>query len=165
MGKSSGAGGSSQTTTRGYAPRMRNLGSILERSLLGQMVEPPETAISVPQQQALSNLQGGFGQLARSFGVGGGGPMLPGANQWGLQSREQMGLPSRRSYFTFLPTKEQVAQLGAVPPILTQPQAVGGKRLGRLTERAAALEARGRTGRAGKVRERIERIKARQPEL
>src|SRR5262245_45060321 len=114
----------------------------LVRGLIGQMAEPPETAISTPLQQAISNLQSG--DVGRAYGLGGGiasrlsgqatdtgstgsaggtapgfrpGSFLPGAEggQQGLQTREQLGLPPRESYFPFTPTKEDIEAIGVAP--------------------------------------------------
>src|SRR5262245_19958293 len=113
----------------------------LIRGLIGQMAEPPETAISTPLQQAISNLQSG--DVGRAYGLGGGiasrlsgqvdsgstvpgggtapgfrpGSFLPGAEggQQGLQTREQLGLPARESYFPLTPTKEDIEAIGLKP--------------------------------------------------
>jgi len=119
----------------------------LVRGLIGQMAEPPETAISTPLQQAISNLQSG--DVGRAYGLGGGiasrlsgqamdtgatgggstgsaggtapgfrpGSFLPGAEggQQGLQTREQLGLPARESYFPLTPTKEDIEAIGMAP--------------------------------------------------
>jgi len=129
------------------APRVLKPGyDTLIRGMLGQMVNPPDTAISTPLQQAVSNLQSG--DPGRAFGVGGsmvermsgrGGPtgggsadagspgtagagfapgsFLPSASggQQGLQTREQLGLPERSSYFTFMPKPEDIAKIGLSP--------------------------------------------------
>jgi hypothetical protein len=97
------------------------------RGLIGQMAAPPETAISAPLQQAVSNLQSGkydvpIGMAARLGGAGtdtgfAAGSLLPSAagGQQGLQTREQLGLPSRESYFTFMPRPEDIANIGLSP--------------------------------------------------
>ena len=38
-----------------------------------------------------------------------------GADQAGLQTRAQLGLPERSSYFTFMPSAQQVADIGLAP--------------------------------------------------
>ena len=123
-------------------PRLQMPYDQLVRGLIGQMAEPPETAISTPLQQAISNLQSG--DVGRAYGLGGGiasrlsgatdtgpsmgspgatapgfrpGSFLPGAEggQQGLQTREQLGLPSRESYFPFMPSKEDIEAIGMAP--------------------------------------------------
>jgi len=136
------------TTTRKAPARLQMPYDQLVRGLIGQMAEPPETAISTPLQQAISNLQSG--DVGRAYGLGGGiasrlsgqatdtgatgggstgapsggttpgfrpGSFLPGAEggQQGLQTREQLGLPSRESYFPFTPTKEDIEAIGMAP--------------------------------------------------
>jgi hypothetical protein len=101
-------GNQSQWSNRAPAASLKQQYDLLRRALTDQMVNPPNTAISVPTQQAISNLQGGFGGLSRAFGVGGTGTGQTG----GLQSREQMGLPDRASYFPNMPTNEQITSLG-----------------------------------------------------
>lgn len=81
--------------------------SLLERQILGQMTQPPETAISTPLQQAVSNLQsGGRGALPGGFAN------LPNN---GMQTRAQLGLPDRKSYFPGTPSFDEAAALGAFP--------------------------------------------------
>jgi hypothetical protein len=157
------------------------------RGMLGQMVRPPETAISAPLQQAISNLQSG--EPGRAFGLGGsmverlagreaagagaGGPgeagagfapgsFLPSAEggQKGLQTREQLGLPPRESYFTFMPSPEDIAKIG-LSPIRTS---VKGKeqlegRISKLQERQAAREAAGKS--TTKVGAKLEKVRGR----
>jgi hypothetical protein len=118
---------------------------------MGQLVEPPETAISVPMQQAISQLQGGPMALARPVG-----------QTEGLQTREQLGLPPRRSYLTFVPTAEEVAGLGAVPPIRAAP-ATG--KTQRLRARAEAAKAKGKPGKAARLEAEYQRRRRRSPEL
>jgi hypothetical protein len=131
------------TTGRDVPPRLEMPYDQLVRGLIGQMAQPPETAISTPLQQAISNLQSG--DVGRAYGLGGGiasrlsgaadtapdstgsggasapgfkpGSFLPGAagGQQGLQTREQLGLPSRESYFPFMPTKEDIEGIGMAP--------------------------------------------------
>ena len=111
--KSATKGSSSQTASRKPMGETQSSFDVLMRELLGQMVNPPNTAIAAPLQQSISNLQGGGQGMANAFGIGGQGLGTTG----GLQTREQLGLPDRSSYFTFKPTAEQVAALGAVPGI------------------------------------------------
>jgi|GEM_PF-6317524 len=138
-------------TGREAPPRLQMPYDQLVRGLIGQMAEPPETAISTPLQQAISNLQSG--DVGRAYGLGGGiaarlsgqatdtgatggsstggstgsgggtapgfapGSFLPNApgGQQGLQTREQLGLPSRESYFPLTPTKEDIEAIGMKP--------------------------------------------------
>jgi hypothetical protein len=99
------------------------------RGLIGQMARPPETAISVPLQQAISQMQSGkydvpIGMARRLGGEAntGGSTFAPGSflpnapgGQQGLQTREQLGLPPRESYFTFMPSPEDIASIGLAP--------------------------------------------------
>lgn len=101
-------GSQAQWSDRAPAASLKQQYDLLRRAMTDQMVNPPNTAISVPTQQAVSNLQGGFGGLSRAFGVGGSGLGQTG----GLQTREQLGLPDRRSYFPNMPTNEQIQSLG-----------------------------------------------------
>jgi hypothetical protein len=128
------------------------------RGLIGQMARPPETAISVPLQQALSQMQsgkydvpigmarrlGGAANTGAGFEAGSFLPNAPGGQQ-GLQTREQLGLPPRESYFTFMPSPEDIANIG-LSPIRTS---VKGKEkslatISQLEKRAAAREAMGK---------------------
>lgn len=153
MHMSFGGRGSSYQWQKGQdwraAPRVLKPGyDVLTRAMLGQMVNPPDTAISAPLQQAVSNLQSG--DPGRAFGIGGSmvnrlagrteatgaggggadagspgtagagfapGSFLPSAagGQQGLQTREQLGLPERSSYFTFMPKPEDIANIGLSP--------------------------------------------------
>jgi hypothetical protein len=132
VGKSETAtqsGTEDQFQRRGVTPEQRQMYDVLNRAFLGQMVKPPETAVSVPTQQAVSTMQGmapamqqAGGPLASRLSApaptptgGAGATWTPGANQQGLQTREQLGLPARSSYFTFMPSAEQVAQIGMAP--------------------------------------------------
>jgi hypothetical protein len=119
----SSSGKQSQTSTRGPSPQTRQINSLLQRMLLGQMAQPPNTAISVPTQQGISALQAMLpAMMQRSGGsiAGGltagppnmGGSYLPGPGQAGLQTREQLGLPDRQSYFPFGATPDQLKQVG-----------------------------------------------------
>jgi len=103
--KSAQHGSSSQGARRTVPPRLKPLETVLENAFLAQQAQPPNTALSVPLQQAISNLQsGGRGSLPGGFAN------LP--NQ-GMQSREQLGLPDRRSYFPGLPTYDELKALGS----------------------------------------------------
>lgn len=121
----------------------RQTSDLLTRAMIGQMVNPPNTAISTPLQQAVSGYQqmmpglqqAAAGSLAQRLaqpasGTGGAGSAVSGtaptgasqdwtpgagANQAGLQTRAQLGLPDRSSYFTFMPTAQQVADIGLAP--------------------------------------------------
>src|SRR5215813_7559543 len=127
MGKTSSmTGHSGESSTRYPGPQMQGLMSVMERALMGQLVNPPETAISVPQQQAATLAQAGPLGAADYLGIGATQSLLPGPRQAGLQTREQLGLPPRSSYFTDMPTNEQVAALGMLPP-LQAAHAPGGK--------------------------------------
>jgi hypothetical protein len=116
---------------------------LLTRAMIGQMVNPPNTAISTPMQQAISGYQqmmpglqqSAAGSLAQRLaqpasGTAGAGSAVSGtaptgqsqdwtpaagANQAGLQTRAQLGLPDRSSYFTFMPSAQQVADIGLAP--------------------------------------------------
>jgi len=119
-------------------PQQQQLADLLNRAMIGQMAKPPETAISTPMQQAVSSYQqmmpglqqAASGSLAARLsgpapgsgvtGTGSGGASqdwtpAAGANQAGLQTREQLGLPDRSSYFTFMPSAQQVADIGLAP--------------------------------------------------
>lgn len=167
MGKQASSGSTRESQSRSPNNSQRGEFSTINRMLLGQLVNPPDTAISTPLQQSVSNLQGGFGQMRSNFGMaggladqlagrGGGGQMLPGANQSGLQSRAQLGLPDRDSYFTFKPTAEDVASLGAVPKL--QPSG-GGKKARAAFDRLSADDTR-----TPKQQRRLENIQKRHPE-
>lgn len=120
-------------------PRERMPFDLLNRGIIGQLAQPPQTAISVPQQQGISNLQAGLPATMANFGIGsslaerlGGRPITPvqtsmgtaqpgamlpggaggGAPQFGLQSRQQLGIPDRESYFPFTPSAADVEALG-----------------------------------------------------
>lgn len=96
--------------------RLKPLEAILERMVLGQMVQPPNTAIATPLQQAVSNLQsGGMGAMPGGFAN------LP--NQ-GMQSRAQLGLPDRSSYFPGNLNFDEAAALGAFPNVPGNPQTI-----------------------------------------
>jgi len=163
--------------------------------MLGQMVNPPDTAISVPLQQAVSNLQSG--DPGRAFGIGGSmvnrlagttgatgatgaggggadagspgtagagfapGSFLPSASggQQGLQTREQLGLPERSSYFTFMPKPEDIANIGLSPirsSIKNKDQLTN-----RITNLQAQIDTREAAGKPhGQADKRIARAKA-----
>lgn len=142
--KTSQHGTQSQWQQTGANPREQQLMDLLNRSMIGQMVNPPNTAISTPMQQAVSSYQGMMPTLQQSAsgslasrlsqpsgstassgsgtpGTAGSGvgtqdwTTAAGANQAGLQTREQLGLPDRKSYFTFMPSAQQVADIGLSP--------------------------------------------------
>lgn len=115
--------------------RLKPLEAIMERMVLGQMTQPPNTAIAVPLQQAISNLQsGGKGSMP------GGLANLPNG---GLQSREQLGLPDRSSYFPGNIGFDEAAALGAFPGVPGNKQTVkeGRKQPGLLQPKKARREA------------------------
>lgn len=115
MGQKASMHGSSTTSaTRGPQGTQRGLFDLTTRALIGQLAQPPNMAISVPMQQAISTLQAGQtgGILGRLTAGQGQDPAT-----FGLRTREQLGLPDRKSYFPGVPSFEEVAALGALPPI------------------------------------------------
>src|SRR5215469_11636785 len=131
--KSSTRGQSGEASQRFAQGNMQGLMSILERALIGQAVNPPNTAISVPQQQAATLGQAGPFGAADYLGIGATKSLAPGPEQAGLQTRAQLGLPDRSSYFSFLPTAQQVQSLGMLPPLApAKATAKGQKRLATL---------------------------------
>lgn len=168
MSKQSGMGSTSEKSRRTPGKGQEGLYSIANRALIGQLVEPPETAVAAPLQQAVSNLQGGFGTMRSNFGMGGGladqlagrgggGAMLPGENQWGLQTREQLGLPDRKDYFEFVPSADEVRSLGALPNVRpTGP----GKKIEKLENRIERRQAAGKG--TANAEARLARLKERQ---
>lgn len=171
MGKQAQSGSSSESSRRGPAGPQRGLYSIGNRALLGQLVNPPNTAIAAPLQQAVSNAQAGLPQMRQNFGLGGGlinqltghgvggGALAAGPNQQGLQSREQLGLPDRSSYFTFVPSAEEVAALGAVPPVMDTPS---NRKIDKLQERIDRRQAKGKQ--TGQAEKKLAKLQSRQPE-
>jgi hypothetical protein len=173
------------TTGRDVPRRLETVYDQLTRGLIGQMARPPETAVGVPLQQAISNLQSG--EPGRAFGFGtsssmadrlagtpstagsgtAGAGFAPGSfaanapgGQQGLQTREQLGLPARESYFTFMPSAEDIAQIGIAPvrsSIKNKDKLLG--RIDRLQGRIAEREAQGKG--AEKAKRRLERTKTR----
>lgn len=145
------------------------------RGLIGQMAAPPETAISVPLQQAISQHQAGkydvpVGMARRLGGEANAGvgfpagsflPNAPGGQQ-GLQSREQLGLPAREDYFTFMPRPEDIANIG-LSPIRTSIKGKDTllKGISNLEKRQAAREAMGKdtTVVKSKIEKKKERLK------
>lgn len=181
-----GGGGSTyqwqeQNQKRGPGRVQRPTYDTMIRGLLGQMVRPPETAIATPLQQAVSNLQSGQFKVGGSMvdrlaakdltGVPGGssntgfpaGSLLPDAagGQQGLQTREQLGLPSRESYFTFMPKPEDIAQIG-LSPIRTSIQDKDklNTRIANLTARQKTREAAGKptTGVEAKIQKAKDKL-------
>jgi hypothetical protein len=143
------------------------------RGLIGQMARPPETAISVPLQQAISQHQagkydvpigmarrlGGAANTGAGFPAGSFLPNAPGGQQ-GLQTREQLGLPPREEYFTFMPRPEDIAAIGLSPirsSIKGKEKSLG--TISRLEKRSAAREAMGKDTTV--VKSRIEKEKER----
>lgn len=186
------SGSQQQAGARGPTGLTRPLGGLTIRDLIGQMVNPPNTAIATPLSQAASMYQSLAPQLmagasqglaGRLTNPGGGAPnamagqsFLPGPDQAGVQSREQLGLPPRSSYSTFMPTPDQVANLGVLPAVGSSK--TGGK-IGRLGTRADALQEKSQQlseagklvraarvqGRADVVRAKQTKYKARHPEI
>lgn len=153
MGKQAGQGSSSQSNRRQINPQQQPIFDLVNRGLLGQMAEPPETPISVPLQQAITNAQGGMPYLRSQFGLGGGlanrltgegvggGQMLPGPTQSGLQTREQLGLPPRKEQMgPWIPSAEELEALGSVPKV--RPSGKSGRRMQRLEKREERLQDR-----------------------
>jgi hypothetical protein len=168
---------------------------MMTRSMIGQMANPPNTAIAAPLQQAVSNLQGG--DVGREFGVGGsmlqrlsgqggptagetggtpsgagdtggaGGGFAPGSfspsaagGQQGLQSRADLGLPDRSSYFTFMPSPQDIANIGLAPvrsSIKNKDQL--NQRIDTLQQRQSAREAAGKD--TTKVTKRLQNVQGR----
>jgi hypothetical protein len=146
------------------------------RGLIGQMARPPETAISVPLQQAISQMQsgkydvpigmarrlGGAANTGAGFAPGSFLPNAPGGQQ-GLQTREQLGLPPREDYFTFMPRPEDIMNIGLAPirtSIKGKEKSLG--TISKLEKRAAAREAMGKDttvvkSRLEKQRERLKK--------
>jgi len=160
--------------------------------LLGQMVEPPESEIPVPLGQAISNLQSGdysrafggsdMGSLLLGRGEGssaaGGsadqglsalqrpgfapGSFLPGPNQQGAQTREDLGMTPRKDYMgPFVPSTEDIQRLG-LPAVRSDVKGLNQlrNRIGRLEERKAVRESVGKTLKPGAER-RLTKLKAR----
>lgn len=155
-----------QTGGRRPGPGTRTQFDMLGRSFLGQLAEPPNTAISVPLQQATSLYQGGFPAMQSAMGLGGGmadrlsggtggiagqpqpGSLLPASmqgpsagspgagkpQQWGTQTREQLGLPDRSSYFPLTPNVDEILAMGQ-PPVRSNDRLTN-----RLTKREERLE-------------------------
>jgi hypothetical protein len=147
--------------------RMQPAMDEMVRGLIGQMAKPPETAIATPLQQATSNLQSG--DPGRAFGLGNsmvdrmagregapgtstaGGGLAPGSllpsdvGPHGEQSRADLGLPDRSSYFTFMPSADDIAKIGLSPvrsSIKNKDQL--NTRIANLTQRQSDREAAGK---------------------
>lgn len=150
---------------------------MLGRGFLGQLADPPDTAISVPLQQATSLYQGGFPAMQSAMGLGGGmadrlgggtggiegqpqpGQLLPASmqaprggpgasakpSQWGTQSREQLGLPDRSSYFPLTPNVDEILAMGQ-PPVRSNDRMTNKltKREDRLERKIARREDKGK---------------------
>lgn len=178
-------GSQTQTQRQRVNPRMAMAMDLANRGILGQLAQPPETAISIPQQQGISNLQAGLPAMGANFGIGGTmaerlggrpiapvqtslgtaqpGAMLPGGSgqQFGLQSRAQMGLPARTDYFPFTPSAEEVAALGlpSVRPGSKQGQKLA-KREEKLTNRIENRQAAGKG--TAKAEGKLARVQSKQ---
>ena len=116
MASKTAQGGSTNQHARRQVPaRLKPLEAILERAILGQMTTPPNTAIAVPLQQAVSHLQNGAGLAGRLSQA------APGQTV-DLQTRQQLGLPDRKTYFPGVPSFDEAAALGAFPGIPANPK-------------------------------------------
>jgi len=165
-GKSTSSGSTNESVVRGFQPRARGLGDTTIRALLGQMAAPPETAISAPHQQAITGAQLGPAGMSQMFGIGATKSLTPGPNQYGLQSREQLGLPDRRDYFTFVPTPDQIEAMGALPGVRgVETTAKAQNRYARLGGKIEKATAAGKTKRADKLTRRREKIATHHPEI
>jgi hypothetical protein len=165
--ESAQSGSTAESSTHGFQGSMAGLGHLLERVMLGQLTNPPDTAISVPQQQATTLAQAGPFGAADYLGVDATKSLAPGPNQAGLQTRAQLGLPERSSYMgPFAPTAADVASLGLVPPI--GPESAPNKKIDKQSARLGKQEAKPQTPhRAGKelaLGGKIANAKKRQPE-
>lgn len=186
-GKTTSEGSTTQNQHRSAAPNQQPMFDVLTRALMGQLADAPETPISVPLQQAISNAQGGLPYMRNQLGMGGGlvnqltgegvggGSMLPPAlqaqafggspsqyHQSGLQDRQSLGLPDRNDNIDragFIPTPEDLRALGAVPAIRPAPSAKKAmKNIGRLENREEKLTERiDRRQAAGKKTGKAER--------
>jgi hypothetical protein len=160
--------------------RMQPAMDEMVRGLIGQMAKPPETAIATPLQQATSNLQSG--DPGRAFGLGNSmvdrmagregapgtstagagfapGSLLPSdVGPQGQQSRADLGLPDRSSYFTFMPSADDIAKIGLAPvrsSIKNKDQLTN--RINTLTQRQADRTAAGKD--TTKVDKRLTNVK------
>jgi hypothetical protein len=121
---------SSQKPLTGNEP----LFDIIQRSILGQQLSLKDTPISVPLQQSISGMQDvmqplfnqafgaqtGQGLAGRLAGQGASPGIQPaaGAPVFGrTQTREELGLPSRRENFPFTPTAEEFKEKVGLPPV------------------------------------------------
>lgn len=165
--KTSASGTQSGTAQR--KPADKQAFSLLLRNLLGQQVAPPDTAISVPQQQAISQLQGmspssaGISARLNAPDPFAGKSFLPGEGQAGLQTREQLGLPSRASYNPLAISLDDLKSIG-VPPVANPPRRTGrlGEKIERVERRAGNATAKGKPELAAKRTAIAERLKKRQ---
>jgi hypothetical protein len=94
------------------------------------------------------------GFKAGSFAAG-----APGGQQ-GLQSREQLGLPARESYFPLTPTKEDIEAIG-LKPVRSQSKQrnVLRDKIEKLQSKIDVREAAGKG--TGKAEKRLEKAKIR----
>lgn len=122
------------------------LGSMVQNFGLGGLQGGLASRLSQqPQQGAPGTGPGALlpGAMQQSQGTGK-GQQAP--QQWGLQSRESLGIPSRRDNMTFVPTAEEIAAIG-IPPVRS-----GTAKGQKLQKREDKLERR-----EGRVEARIER--------
>ena len=174
-------------------PFLRTGLDVVLRSLIDSTTAVPDTPISVPLQQATSGLQDilpalfqqGFGNSRGPAALLGGAPpqfsdttgtagvsdqlATPQAAvpQFGrTQTREELGLPSRReTNFPNLPTPQELEEQDLIAPIRTTPGAQRGKkqrrklegRERRLEKRIAKRDAAGRP--KGRAPKRLERTR------
>lgn len=156
---------------------------LLNRYLLGQLAEPPETAISTPLQQAATLQQAGVPAMQSAYGIGGGvadrlrgqnaiagqpapGSLLPssmqgGAPQFGLQSRESFGIPDRASYMPegFTPSPEDILNLVNPPRPQDKQLANLARRENRVETRIGRRQAEGKS--TAKAERKLDRVQTR----
>lgn len=167
------------------SPFNRTIFDLIQRQLLGQSIALPDTPISVPLQQSISGVQDALVPIfEQAFGAnrgirglldtqaqtpfsGDGEAAAP--PQFGrTQTREELGLPSRRENFPFTPTVQDFEETGLVPLLRNSPLASRRtkankrliKRTERLEEKKARREAKGKS--TAKVERRIDKTKRKQ---
>ena len=174
-GSSSSKTSQQGTTTRGPTGRMQMPYDQAIRAIIGQMAKPPETAISAPTQQAASLMQGFASQPMGGSLLGAGmrpnpvpGNFQPtsqtGQPQAGLQSRQDLGLPDRSSYFQFMPSVDDISKLG-LPPMRagTPAQTKANKAIDRTQQRIDKRSAAGKPH--AKADSRLQRLTAKKDRL